>query len=59
MRLKVTFALGLGLGTALYQAIRYGVDNIDWPRVAFIFALGFVVALLLPRRFLERPERGM
>ena len=53
MQLKLGFALGLALGTAMYQAIRYGVDGIDWPKVAFTFIFALIVALLIPRRFLE------
>jgi hypothetical protein len=56
MRLKPFFALGLGIGTAMYQAIRYGVEDIDWLRVAFVFVLGLVVTLLIPSRFLERTK---
>lgn len=53
MRSRLLCAIGLGIGTATYQAIRYGVEDVDWTRVAFIFVVGLVVALLVPRRFVE------
>jgi hypothetical protein len=56
MMLKLAFALGLAIGTAIYQAIRYGVGDIDWTKVAFTFVFGLVVALLIPRRFLGRTQ---
>jgi hypothetical protein len=56
MRSSLFFAIGLGIGTATYQAIRYGVEDIGWTRVVFIFVVGLVVALLVPRRFFERSE---
>jgi hypothetical protein len=53
MKLKLTMALGIALGTTAYQVIRYGISELDVARSFFIALLAFLVLLLVPSRWIE------
>lgn len=54
MKLKLAMAVGIAVGTAAYQVIRYGVSELDVARSLFIALAGFLVLLLVPSRWFEK-----
>ena len=48
MKLKISLALGIGIGRAVYEAIRFGFGNIDWTGAAFVMVLSFLLILFIP-----------
>jgi high-affinity Fe2+/Pb2+ permease len=56
MKSKIGLIVGVGIGTALYQAIRYGFNDVDWSRAAFVSLFAAAIVLFLPRRWFEKNE---
>jgi hypothetical protein len=56
MKTKITMAVGVTAGTILYQAMRHGMEQIDWGRVAVVWVISFVLLLAVPSRWLGRTK---
>ena len=56
MKTKITMAVGVATGAAIYQAMRHSMEQIDWIRVAVVLVITFVLLLPVPSRFLERKK---
>jgi hypothetical protein len=54
MKIKLAMALGISVGTAAYQVIRYGASELDVARTLFIALIAFLVLLLIPNRWFEK-----
>ena len=55
MKYKLSLALGLAIGTLIYDLVKFSfsIAAVDWYRVAFMFVFAFIVLLLIPRKFLS------
>ena len=56
MKTKITLAVGMAAGTAIYQAMRHGMGQIDWTKAAFVLVTAFVLLLPVPSRWLVRKK---
>jgi hypothetical protein len=54
MKTKIGLAIGLGMGTTIYEAIRHGIGEIDWTKVVFITLVSALVLLFIPTRVFEK-----
>lgn len=55
MTLKISLALGIGLGRAVYETMRFGFHNIDWTGAVFVAAVSFVLLLPFPIQRRAKP----
>jgi len=56
MKTKMITAVGLATGTIIYQALRHGMEQIDWVRVAVVLVISCLLLWLVPTRLLERKK---
>ena len=54
MKSQIGLALGIGIGRAVYEAIRFGSSNIDWIGTGVVAAFTLLVLLLVPTRWLAK-----
>jgi hypothetical protein len=54
MKTKIGMALGSGLGTAIYEAIKHGFGGVDWTKVMFVTLVSGVIFLLIPKSVFEK-----
>ena len=54
MKTKIGLAIGTGLGTAIYEAIKHGFGGIDWTRVVFVTLVSSFILLLIPKSVFEK-----
>jgi hypothetical protein len=47
-------AIGAAVGTGVYQLVRYGVAEADWARVVYVAIFTYLVALLIPKKWILR-----
>ena len=54
MKTKIGLAIGTGLGTAIYEAIKHGFGGIDWTRVVFVTLVSSFILFLIPKSVFEK-----
>lgn len=54
MKIKLAMALGIAVGTAGYQILRYGVSELDVARPLFVAMIAFLVLWPLPSRWIAK-----
>jgi|GEM_PF-2329880 len=57
MKTKMTLALGIALGSGLYDLLSKGIRGIDFYEVGFTFIFGALCLLLVPDRFLTKKKK--
>ncbi len=53
MKNKILVTIGIAVGGALYAAIRHGLGQIDWVRIAVMAVISFVILLMVPNRWIQ------
>ena len=56
MKTKLRMAVGIGIGTAIYEAAQHGISGADWLRPVFVCVVSMVLLAALPRRWFERAK---
>ena len=54
MKTKISSALGLGLGTAIYEVLKHGYGGIDWMKVVFVMIVSALIFFLIPKSMFEK-----
>ena len=56
MKTKLGIALGSAVGILIYEALKHGVQHIEWTRVVTVPVLTFLLILLIPARVFEKKK---
>ena len=56
MKAKLSFSLGMALGTLLYDLLAHGFDQIDWYKGGFVFIFSLILTSIFPKLFLKKEK---
>jgi len=58
LRFVVFMACGAWVGSVAYEAVRYGLSDVDWTRATFISIFSFLMFLCVPAKWLGLEDKA-